>query len=58
MSVLDRTDTDVCMYLVRNTCLRATNDVYKCADLHSSSLECCYYYLKGLLVIVLALLGL
>jgi len=30
------------------------------SELHSSqssSLECCYYYLKGLLAIILALLG-
>jgi len=44
------------MHLVRNKYL--CNDVYKCTELHSSLSECFYYCLKGLLAIVVALLGL
>ena len=33
------------------------NDVCKCTKLHSPSIECCFYCLKDLSAIVVALLG-
>ena len=41
------------MYLYRNVCSHAPNDTYKCIELHSVALQCCYYCLNVLSAILI-----
>ena len=46
------------MYVFRNTCSCAPNDVYKCIELYFPVLQCCYYCFGVLSAVVVAILPL